>query len=240
MDARFIIIDCASRAAGTTLKLAAIADLTVFPIPTGEKDLQLSRNTIKAMFKGSERIPPLEPEQLAIVPTRAHTIPEWKASRQWLLDNCPHPERLVIHPPLLERPAYANAMSRGLAITETPYDDLSESARHHRQHHRPSQRHQTNRIEKTRGRSMSTLDGKLARKHSNRFQPARDTTDPIIFPEEGEPSFRVKPVQARPVKRQRKRDAAIEMHCDLWRHDQHLYSDEHPGREVSAPQGHRL
>ena len=129
MDARFIIIDCASRAAGTTLKLAAIADLTVFPIPTGEKDLQLSRNTIKAMFKGSERIPPLEPEQLAIVPTRAHTIPEWKASRQWLLDNCPHPERLVIHPPLLERPAYANAMSRGLAITETPYDDLSESAR---------------------------------------------------------------------------------------------------------------
>lgn len=52
---------------------------------------------------------------------------------------------------------------------------------------------------------MSTLDGKLARKHSNRFQPARDTTDPIIFPEEGEPSFRVKPVQARPVKRQRKR-----------------------------------
>lgn len=137
-DADFILIDCPSRAGLTTLMLATVADLTVLPIPTGPKDFPLSRNTVKAMLDGiraapgnglAEDIPPLPPEHLAIVPTRCHTPAEAAAARAWLESSCPDGGRLCIHPPLMEQAAYATALARGLALTETPTGRLGARAR---------------------------------------------------------------------------------------------------------------
>ncbi len=138
MDADFIIIDCPSRAGLTTFKIAAIADLVVFPIPTGVKDFRLSRNTVKTMLTGIQPtkenrlqvgIPPIPPQHIAIVPTRAHSIAEAKAAEAWLRSNCPSSDQLHIHPPLMERAAYANAIARGLAITEATPQQLATKAR---------------------------------------------------------------------------------------------------------------
>lgn len=49
-------------------------------------------------------------------------------ARAWLLTYCPTPDRLHIHPPLMERPAYANALARGLAITEAQPHGLATKA----------------------------------------------------------------------------------------------------------------
>ncbi len=124
-DKRVVILDCPSRASDATAAIAAMSTLTVFPLVPGKKDSYLTLATMhKVIAEG------VAPEQLAIVLTRCQTQAEIRDLIAWLLDNSPYSKQFaVITPALLEKPAYRNAIARGLSITEVPQLQLRTTAR---------------------------------------------------------------------------------------------------------------
>ena len=124
-DKRVIILDCPSRASDATTAIAAMAMLTVFPLVPGKKDSYLTLHTIHQII--ADGVPP---ERIAIALTRCQTDAEIRDLFQWIRDNSPYAKAFaVLEPALLERPAYRNAIARGLAITEVAPVSLRRTAR---------------------------------------------------------------------------------------------------------------
>ena len=124
-DKRAVILDCPSRASDATAAIAAMAMLTVFPLVPGKKDSYLTLHTIHQVI--ADGVPP---ERLAIALTRCQTQAEIRDLFQWIKDNSPYSSQFaVLEPALLERPAYRNAIARGLAITEVAPLSLRRTAR---------------------------------------------------------------------------------------------------------------
>lgn len=124
-DKRVIILDCPSRASEATAAIAAMAMLTVFPLVPGKKDSYLTLHTIHQVIADG-----VAPEHLAIALTRCQTEAEIRDLFHWIKDNSPYASRFgVLEPALLERPAYRNAIARGLAITEVAPVSLRRTAR---------------------------------------------------------------------------------------------------------------
>ena len=122
---RVIILDCPSRASDATAAIAAMAMLTVFPLVPGKKDSYLTLHTIHQII--ADGVPP---ERLAIALTRCQTDAEIRDLFHWIKDNSPYAKAFaVLEPALLERPAYRNAIARGLAITEVTPVSLRRTAR---------------------------------------------------------------------------------------------------------------
>ena len=124
-EKRVVILDCPSRASDATAAIAAMSTLTVFPLVPGKKDSYLTLATMhKVIAEG------VAPEQLAIVLTRCQTDAEIRDIVAWLKDNSTYSSRFgIITPALLEKPAYRNAIARGLSITEVPPLQLRQRAR---------------------------------------------------------------------------------------------------------------
>jgi len=127
IGAQVAIIDCPSRASEATIAIAAAADLVVMPIVPGRKDVLLTAVTLGTILNAG-----VKPERLALVLTRMLTEPEVRDHKEWLGSFVYRGDTLklmVLDTPVLEKPVYRNAVSRGLAITEVAPVSLRKSAR---------------------------------------------------------------------------------------------------------------
>ena len=120
-----VVLDCPSRASTATAAIAQAVDLVVFPIVPGKKDAHLSLHSIHAMIAAD-----VDPQRIAIVPTRCMTAFEIADLARWIKAESPYGEALsILSPALMEKPSYRNAIAKGLAITEAQPFSLQRPAR---------------------------------------------------------------------------------------------------------------
>lgn len=124
-DERLGIIDAPSRATEGTLKVALGSDLVIQPTTPSKKDLNLA---IKTFFQLYQAGVPLD--KMVMVLTRVGTSAQFKKAYDYLQRVDFNGEKMrVLSSCIYEKPAYKEAVDTGLAITETPYPSLNDSAK---------------------------------------------------------------------------------------------------------------
>ena len=124
-DENLCIIDAPSRATEATLKIAAKADLVVQPVTAWAKDLKLAIKLFYQLIQNG-----ILPDKLVFVLVRIGWTAELKRAKAYLNKVEVGGKKIkVVSSTIAEQVGYRTAISDGLAITETPYPSLNESAK---------------------------------------------------------------------------------------------------------------
>lgn len=119
------IIDAPSRATSATIEIALSSDLIIQPTTPGKKDMDLATETFLQLIKKGVPL-----EKLLFVITRIGSDSELQKAIQYLnLTKIGKKNIKILSSAIWEKVSYRSAINDGLAITETPYNTLNESAK---------------------------------------------------------------------------------------------------------------
>jgi chromosome partitioning protein len=119
------IIDAPSRATSATIEVALKSDLIIQPTTPGKKDMDLAIETFLQLIKKGVPL-----EKLLFVITRIGSESELQKAIQYLnLTKIGDKNIKILSSAIWEKVSYRSAINDGLAITETPYNTLNESAK---------------------------------------------------------------------------------------------------------------
>jgi chromosome partitioning protein len=119
------IIDAPSRATSATIEISLNVDLIIQPTTPGKKDMDLAMNTFWHLSKKGIPV-----EKMLFVITRVGSAAELQKAIDYLqMTKIDGKKVNVLSSAIWEKVAYRSAINDGLAITETPYTTLNESAK---------------------------------------------------------------------------------------------------------------
>jgi len=119
------IIDAPSRATSATIEIALNCDLIIQPTTPGKKDMDLAIETFAQLIKKGVPM-----EKLSFVITRIGSESELQKAIQYLNFFKINDKNIrILSSAVWEKVSYRTTINDGLAITETPYSTLNDSAK---------------------------------------------------------------------------------------------------------------